>query len=119
MAKILKEAEDQPANLRLPGHGGGEFAFRDLRVDLGGRRVFRAGQEVALTPREYALLEALIINRNLALSRDKLLAIAWGYNYEGATRTVDVHINRLRRKLGLEDRIQTVYKVGYRLNTKD
>lgn len=60
-----------------------------------------------------------MLNRNLALSRDKLLEIAWGYDYQGETRTVDVHIQRLRRKLGLEKEIQTVYKIGYRLNTRE
>ncbi len=64
------------------------------------------------------MLEMLIINRNLALTRDQILEQAWGYDYEGDTRTVDVHIQRLRRKLNLEEEIQTVYKVGYRLNTK-
>ena len=103
--------------LRRTGKGGGEFVFQDLRIDMGGRRVRRAGQEVALTPQEYALLETLVVHRNLALSRDKLLEIAWGYDYQGETRTVDVHIQRLRRKLGLQKEIQTVYKIGYRLNT--
>ena len=70
-----------------------------------------------LTPREYALLETLIRNRNIALTRSQLLADAWGYDYIGASRTVDVHINRVRRKLGLQQEIQTVFKVGYRLNT--
>ena len=64
------------------------------------------------------MLETLVVTRNLALSRDKLLEIAWGYDYQGETRTVDVHIQRLRRKLGLEKEIQTVYKIGYRLNTR-
>ncbi len=57
----------------------------------------------------------LIKNRNIALSREKLLELAWGYDFEGDTRTVDVHIQKLRKKLGLEDRIKTVYKLGYRL----
>ena len=95
------------------------FEFRDLVVDLNARQVRRAGRAVALTPQEFALLEALVVNRNLALSREKLLALAWGYDYEGETRTVDVHIQRLRKKLGLEQEIQTVFKVGYRLNTRD
>ena len=74
------------------------FALNDLRVDLTARRVWKNGKPVRLTPREYALL-------------------AWGYEYVGASRTVDVHINRLRTKLGLDKEIQTVFKVGYRLNT--
>lgn len=98
---------------------GREFHFHDIEVDMAGRQVLRGGRAVALTPQEYSLLETLVINRNLALSRNKLLEIAWGYGYQGATRTVDVHIQRLRRKLGLEKEIQTVYKIGYRLNTRE
>lgn len=104
--------------LRRSWKGGDDFTFRDLRVDFNAHRVWRAGREVELTPREFALLETLVLNRNLAMSRDRLLQIAWGYDYVGASRTVDVHINRLRRKLGLEQHIQTVFKVGYRLNTR-
>ena len=105
--------------LRRTRSGSPVFRFQDIQVDLAAHRVLRAGQEVALTPQEYALLETLVLNRNLALSRDKLLEIAWGYDYQGETRTVDVHIQRLRRKLGLEKEIQTVYKIGYRLNTRE
>ena len=70
---------------------------------------------VDLTNREFELLEVLINNRNLALSREKLLNLAWGYDYFGDTRTVDVHITKLRKKLKLENRIKTVYKLGYRM----
>ncbi len=73
------------------------------------------GQPVELTAREFDLLEVLIQNRNLALSREKLLELAWGYDYLGETRTVDVHVQKLRKKLGWENFIKTVYKVGYRL----
>ncbi len=73
------------------------------------------GQPVELTAREFALLEVFIQNRNLALSREKLLELAWGYDYLGDTRTVDVHVQKLRKKLGWENFIKTVYKVGYRL----
>ena len=78
----------------------------------------REGAEIPLKPQEYALLEVLVRNRNLALSREKLLELAWGYDYEGDTRTVDVHVQRLRKKLGWEKELQTVYKLGYRLSTK-
>jgi DNA-binding response OmpR family regulator len=61
------------------------------------------------------LLEVMINNRNIALSRDKLLDLAWGYDYFGDTRTVDVHITKLRKKLSLDKHIKTVYKIGYRL----
>ena len=72
-------------------------------------------QVVDLTPQEYNLLEVLVLNKNLALSREKLLEEAWGYDFMGDTKTVDVHIQKLRKKLGLENRIKTVYKLGYRL----
>ena len=80
--------------------------------------VFKDGKKVDLTPQEFSLLEVLINNRNLALSRDKLLEFAWGYDYVGETRTVDMHIQRLRKKLGWDELIKTVYKYGYRLEVE-
>lgn len=94
------------------------FEYAGAKVELDTRQVFVGGQEVTLTPKEFELLETLIVNRNLALSRDKLLELVWGYDYEGESRTVDMHILRLRKKLRWEDAIQTVYKMGYRLNTR-
>ena len=76
------------------------------------------GQLVECTPKEFELLEVLVNNRNIALSRDRLLELVWGYDYEGDTRTIDVHIQKLRKKLGWENVIKTVYKVGYRLEVK-
>jgi DNA-binding response OmpR family regulator len=73
------------------------------------------GQPVDLTYREFELLETLVKNRNIALSREKLIELAWGYDYYGDTRTVDVHITKLRKKLHLESHIKTIYKYGYRL----
>ena len=101
--------------LRRSGKGEDKVTLGDVSIDLNGHIVWKNGNTVALTPREYELLEVLVRNRNIALSRDKLLELAWGYDYEGDTRTVDVHIQKLRTKLGLEDKIQTVYKMGYRL----
>ena len=85
------------------------FTERLVRVDQ---------RQVDLTAREFDLLEVLIRNRNIALTRDKLLELAWGYDYAGDTRTVDVHIRQLRKKLGWEDRIKTVFKLGYRLEVQ-
>lgn len=79
------------------------------------RQVYKLGCAVELTVREFELLDVLLQNRNIALSREKLLELAWGYDYEGETRTVDVHIRQLRKKLGWEERIKTVFKLGYRL----
>lgn len=91
------------------------YQIGEMLINLESQVVKYQGETIDLKPQEYALLEVLINNRNLALSREKLLELAWGYEYEGDTRTVDVHIQQLRKKLGLEQVIKTVYKVGYRL----
>lgn len=90
------------------------FSFDGIEIDFQSRSVCRNGEYVFLTPKEFSLLEMLIVNRNLALSREKILHQVWEYDYCGDTRTVDVHVQQLRHKLGLKDRIKTVFKVGYR-----
>ena len=65
--------------------------------------------------KEYELLLLLINNRSKALSREKILELVWDFDYSGETRTVDIHIQKIRKKLGWEDKIKTVYKFGYRL----
>lgn len=92
-----------------------KFAFDDIEINFSGRKVYKNGVEVFLTPKEYALFETLVLNRNIALSREKLITLVWNYDYEGDTRTVDVHIRQIRAKLGLKDRLKTLYKTGYRL----
>lgn len=91
------------------------FQIDDVTINFESKQVTYQSQSVELTPQEFSLLEILVMNRNLALSREKLLELAWGFEYEGDTRTVDVHIQKLRKKLNLEERIKTVYKLGYRL----
>lgn len=91
------------------------FTLGSMKCDFDGHRIFLNGTAVECTPKEYELLEVLIRNRNIALSREKLLDMVWGYDFDGGTRTVDVHIQRLRQKLHLENYIKTVYKLGYRL----
>ncbi|MCD7806916.1 MAG: response regulator transcription factor [Lachnospiraceae bacterium] len=93
------------------------FELAGVRVDLVSQKVTKDGEEVTLTPQEWSLLEVLIRNVNIALSRDRLLNMAWGYDFEGDARTVDVHIVKLRKKLGWENQIKTLYKLGYRLET--
>ncbi|MCD8118837.1 MAG: response regulator transcription factor [Lachnospiraceae bacterium] len=111
---IVELVERVKAVLRRTKKDENVFEFDDVRIEFDRRRVFKAGVEVDLKPKEFDLLEALVNHRNLALSREKLLRLVWDYDYEGDTRTVDVHIQRLRKKLGISDRIQTVYKRGYR-----
>lgn len=88
----------------------------ELKVLEGERVALLDGQRVELTAQEFALLLALLENPDTPISREQLLRKAWGYQSMGETRTVDVHVQRLRRKLGVE-RIETVYKCGYRLVT--
>jgi len=87
----------------------------DVEVDLARHEVRRAGQPVELAPREFALLAALAENRGLVLSRRQLLDLAWGYDWYGDERTVDVHVGQLRRKLGDGLPLTTVRRAGYRL----
>lgn len=86
-----------------------------LQLDVEERLATLNGEELSLTAQEFALLQALMQSPNAALTREQLLRTAWGYQGIGETRTVDVHIQRLRRKLGANC-IETVYKLGYRLN---
>ena len=91
------------------------FQLGGIRVDLLSHTVRGQEGEISLTLKEYDLLEYFIRNRNIALSRERLIEQVWGYDYEGDTRTVDVHVASLRRKLGLETELKTVYTLGYRL----
>ncbi len=85
-----------------------------LSLRLSTRKASAAGTEVSLTPKEYALLECLMRNRNMVLSREQLLVKCWGYDYDGDVRAVDTHIRRLRDKLGEHaGLIKTVVKAGY------
>jgi DNA-binding response OmpR family regulator len=95
------------------------FKIDEVEVYFEEHRVLLDGEKVELTSKEFALLTTLIQNKNIALSREKLLDMIWGYDYVGETRTVDVHIQKLRKKLRLENRIHTVYKLGYRFEVRE
>ena len=101
--------------LRRTGKFSDVFEYRNIKVDFAKREVFKNNEKIEMTAQEFELLKVLIQNKNLALSREKLLESAWGYDYYGDTRTVDMHIQRLRKKLSWDDIIVTVYKYGYRL----
>jgi len=107
---VLRRADREPASKDV-------LIVGPIRVDLEGRRVQVDGRAVDLTRKEFDLLVALMRNRGRVLSRDRLLGQVWEYEYPGETRTVDVHIRRLRQKLGdsAKDWIETVVGVGYRL----
>jgi DNA-binding response OmpR family regulator len=108
------------ALMRRSRRGGGEeettLRFGDLVMDLSRHTVYSGGDEVRLTAKEFLLLKYLLEHRGRVLSRDLLLSDVWGYRYTGGTRTVDVHVRRLREKLPvLVDGLVTVKQFGYKL----
>lgn len=103
------------AVLRRYGKKEDILSFKNLEIFLNERVTKKDGKSVDITLKEFELLKLLVQNKNIALSREKILEKVWGYDYIGETRTVDMHIQKLRKKLELWDEIQTVYKYGYRL----
>ena len=87
----------------------------DLLIDAGRREVHVGEEEIQLAPKEFDLLWELLDHKGLVLTRDQLLERVWGYTFAGDTRTVDVHVRQLRRKLGEASPIVTVWGVGYKV----
>ena len=96
------------------------LTFGGLTIDAAGRSVSVDGKKIELTPKEYDLLFYLVKNKNIALSRDKLLQDVWGYDFFGDDRTIDTHIKNLRNNLGPDrDMIVTLRGVGYKFETSN
>lgn len=92
-----------------------EFVYEDLKIDMLGRVVYLKSKKLELTPKEYDLLVYLVINKNIALSREKILNEVWGYDFFGEDRTVDTHIKMLRNSIGkYRKNIVTVRGMGYK-----
>ncbi|WP_310602324.1 response regulator transcription factor [Anaerosporobacter sp.] len=91
----------------------------DIVVDIEARKVTRGGRPVVLTNKEYGLLVLFIRNKNIALFRERLYEMVWGDEYFADSRTLDLHVQRLRKKMGWEDNLVAVYKIGYRLEIED
>ena len=89
--------------------------FKDLEIHLEEMQVKKNGEIIELTLKEFELLVFLVNNKNVVLTRDKIIERIWGFDYVGETRTIDNHIQRLRKKLDWKDEIKTVFKLGYRL----
>ena len=101
---------------RSKGSAGEVLKIGELVLDEQKHEVYARGQEVSLTFKEFELLSYLMKNRGLVLSRDKILNTIWNYEYEGESRTVDVHIGSLRQKLGTcGDFIKTIRGIGYKI----
>ena len=112
VAELLARIESL---LRRLGKLEQHFIIEDVEIDFTSRQVTKGGKHLELTIKEYDLLVLLIQNKNIALFRDVILETIWGYNYESDTRTLDLHISRLRQKMGWKEKIITIRKFGYRL----
>ena len=92
-----------------------KYVFEGLEIDMLGRVVIVDGEKKELTPKEYDLLVYLIKNKNIALSREKILNEVWGYDFFGEDRTVDTHVKMLRNSIGkYRDKITTIRGMGYK-----
>lgn len=103
------------AVLRRCYKGDLNLSCGDVTLNLQSHRVIQGESEVVLTPKEFDLLAMFLQNKNIALFREVIFERVWHSEYLGDTRTVDLHVQRLRRKLHWKDRLRTVYKIGYRL----
>lgn len=97
------------------GKNAKELSFADVALNLESRKAYQDGKEVELTVKEFDLLVELIQNKNVAQYRNRLYEKVWNEPFAGDTRTLDTHIQRLRKKLGWENYIKTVFRIGYRL----
>ena len=94
-----------------------ELEHGDLKINAGKREVHVGEEEIRLAPKEFDLLWELLDHRGIVLTRDQLLERVWGYTFAGDTRTVDVHVRQIRRKLGDASPIVTVWGVGYKVGS--
>jgi Response regulators consisting of a CheY-like receiver domain and a winged-helix DNA-binding domain len=92
--------------------------YKNIEADIDNRTVTLDGQPVVLTPKEFDLLVMFIRNINITLYRDRLYESIWETDWMGDTRTLDLHVQRLRKKLNLKDNLKTAYSTGYRLSDK-
>lgn len=104
--------------LRRVGKGKTLFEIDNVKIDIIQRTVKKDDQPVLLTVKEFDLLVMLVQNKNIVLYRERLYEKVWSEEWQGNTRTIDLHIQRLRKKLDWADKIQTVYKLGYRLEVE-
>ncbi|MCI9136885.1 MAG: response regulator transcription factor [Lachnospiraceae bacterium] len=93
------------------------YSYGGISVNVEEHTCKYKGEEVYLTPKEFEVLVFFIQHKDVAVSRDRLLSAVWGFEYEGETRTIDIHIQQLRKKLNLKDKLVTIPKLGYRLES--
>lgn len=107
------------AVLRRTGHSNEKIQIGDVVISPVSRQVWKSGAPVELTVKEFDLLSELARHKNVVLSREKLYETVWQEEYTGETRTLDSHIQKLRKKLGWNGQIKTVFRIGYRLEDKE
>lgn len=106
------------AVLRRYNKGNEIYRIDNIEVNIGTRTVKKDGEYISLTPKEFDLFILLLQNKNFALYRETIFEKVWGSELEFETRTLDLHIQRLRKKLDLKDKIKTIYKIGYMLEVQ-
>ena len=104
--------------LRRTGRGKDILTYENIILNEKEHTVTQNGQEVVLAPKEFDLLRLFISHPGIVFTKDRLLSLVWGYAYSVETRTVDIHIQRLRKKIHLQDVLVTIPRVGYKLEKK-
>ena len=89
--------------------------YGDITMNIDEHTVKKGDDYVSLTPKEFDILAFFLQNQDIALTRERLLATVWGYEFMGETRTVDIHVQQIRKKMGLHNKLVTIPKLGYRL----
>ena len=101
--------------LRRKHKSNNTIHYVDINMNIDEHTVKKGDDYVSLTPKEFDILAFFLQNQDIALTRERLLATVWGYEFMGETRTVDIHVQQIRKKMGLHNKLVTIPKLGYRL----
>ena len=101
--------------LRRKHKSNNTIHYGDITINIDEHTVKKGDDYVSLTPKEFDILAFFLQNQDIALTRERLLATVWGYEFMGETRTVDIHVQQIRKKMGLHNKLVTIPKLGYRL----
>ena len=104
--------------LRRSNKGRNNLTYEDIEIDMEKHTVFQGGEKVIMTPKEFDVLALFMSNIDILITRERLLAEVWGYDFVGESRTVDIHVQKVRRKLNLQNKLITIPKLGYRLESR-